>query len=104
MLSGLAYAQFTSTQLRLTILNDLGNLESGVEVLLFESEEDFNNNKPCTPMQKTDEKGRVKFKGLKSIPYYIEAKKGTKSNLFGGEKTEKLEENKVNKVNLVISG
>ena len=85
-------------------MNDLGNIEQGVEVVLYSSEEDYNNNKPCTKKLKTDEKGRVKFKNLEAIPYFIEAKKGSKSNMFGGEKTEALGKNKVNKVNIVISG
>jgi len=95
--------QILKTSLKITVLNELGNIEDGVEVQLFTSDEDY--RKEQNPVQKavyTDKKGQVKFKGLKSKVYYILAKKGDKSNIGAGVSTDKLEEGKLNKVTIII--
>lgn len=104
ILSMVVYGQFFKTQAHIVVVNDLGNVEAEVSVTLYTTEEDYNNNKPAVPMQKTDKKGRVRFSDLEPVSYFIEAKKGTKSNTFHGEKTEVLDKGKVNKFHIVISG
>lgn len=95
--------QILKTSLKITVRNELGNLEDGVEVQLFESDEDY--RKETNPVQEaayTDAKGQVKFKELKPKVYYILAKKGDKSNIGAGVSTDKLEDGKLNKVTIII--
>ena len=95
--------QLLKTSLRITVLNDLGNIQENAIVQLFPSEEDYRNEtKPVGPAQKTDKKGRVTFKDLKPRVYFIHAKKGDATNVGRGVQTEKLAEGKVNKLNTVI--
>ncbi len=95
--------QVLKTSLRITVLNDLGNIQENASVQLFKTEEDYRNDtNPVGPAQKTDRKGRVTFKKLAAREYYINAKKGDATNVGRGVKTEKLEEGKVNKLNTVI--
>ena len=95
--------QLLNTSLRVTVLNDLGNIQENATVQLFTSEEDYRNEtNPVGPSQKTDKKGRVTFKKLGSRVYYIHAKKGDATNVGRGVQTEKLAEGKVNKLNTVI--
>ena len=109
LLSGLLFSfvpgprQVLNTSLRISVLNDLGNIEQNVTVTLFKSEEDYRDetNQVGVPL-KTDKKGRVTFKKLKSAVYYIHAKKGDKTNVGRGVQTEKLEEGKINKLNIII--
>ena len=109
LISGLIMAwamapdQLLKTSLRITVLNDLGNIQENASVQLFKTEDDYRNEtSPVGPAQKTDKKGRVTFKNLESREYYINAKKGDATNVGRGVKTEKLEEGKVNKLNTVI--
>lgn len=95
--------QLLKTSLKITVRNELGNIEPGVEVKLFASDADY--RKETNPVQEaayTDKKGQVKFKELKSKVYYILAKKGDKSNVGAGVSTDKLEEGKLNKVTIII--
>lgn len=95
--------QILKTSLKITVRNELGNIEPGVAVQLFGSDEDY--RKEVNPVQETlytDKKGAVKFKELKSKVYYILAKKGDKSNVGAGVSTDKLEESKLNKVTIII--
>jgi hypothetical protein len=94
--------QIIKTQMTLTVRNDLGNTEAGVTVQLYETEDDYKAEKNAAAEGVTDNKGVVKFKDLKAISYYVLAKKDDKDNFGGGEKTGKLEANKINKVTIVI--
>ena len=94
--------QIIKTQLTVTIRNELGNTEEGVTVQLFEKEDDYKTEKNVAAEGKTDKKGVVKFKDLKSISYYVIARTEEKDNSGGGEQTGKLEENRINKVTIVI--
>jgi hypothetical protein len=93
---------FIKTQIAITVRNELGNIEEGVKVQLFETEDDYQKEVNVAAEGTTDEKGIVKFKELKPIPYYIIARKGDKDNSGGGEQTGKLEANRINKVTIVI--
>ena len=94
--------QLIKTQLAVTIRNELGNIEPGVTVELYGTEEDYKTEKNVAAKGVTDKKGIVKFKELYAISYYVIARKDDKDNSGGGEQTGKLEANKINKVTIII--
>ncbi|MBL6448358.1 carboxypeptidase regulatory-like domain-containing protein [Fulvivirga sp. 29W222] len=96
-------AELLSTSLKITVRNELGNLEEGVSVQLFPTEEDYRNEtNPVTEKQLTDSKGQVKFKDLASKVYFVNAVKGDKNNIGAGVQTDTLIEGKMNKVTIII--
>lgn len=95
-------ADLIKTQIVITVRNELGNIEEGVKVQLYETEEDYKAEKNAVAEGYTDKKGVVKFKELNPIEYFLLARKDDKDNFGGGEKTGKLEENKINKVTVII--
>ncbi len=97
-----AKAQLIKTSLTVTVRDELGNTVKEANVKLFEKEEDYVAEKNIAAEGTTDDKGVVKFKDLKAIPYFVLAKKDDKDNTGGGELTGKLEEKKFNKVTIVI--
>lgn len=94
--------QIIKTSLNVFIRNELGNTEQGATVTLYASEEDYKAEKDPVAELTTDDKGLARFKELKPIVYWVLVKKGDKNNFGGGEKTEKLEEKRINKVTIVI--
>jgi len=102
LLLAMSFHQIIKTQLSVTIRNELGNTEEGVTVQLFETDDDYKTEKNVAAEGMTDKKGVVKFKDLKAISYYVIARKGDLDNTGGGEQTGKLEENRINKVTIVI--
>lgn len=90
------------TQIVITVRNDLGNLEEGVKVQLYEKEEDYKAEQNVAFEGYTDAKGVVKFKEVKPITYFLLARKDDKDNFGGGEQTGKLEENRINKITVII--
>jgi len=90
------------TQITITVRNDLGNIEEGVKVQLYEKEEDYKAETNAAFEGYTDAKGVVRFKDVKPIVYYLLARKDDKDNFGGGEQTGKLEENRINKVTVII--
>jgi hypothetical protein len=96
-------AQLLNTSMKINVRNELGNIEEGVSVQLFHSQEDYRDEKnPVTEVAITDKKGNVKFKELEAKVYFVNAKKGDKSNVGAGVQTDKLEEGKMNKVTIII--
>jgi len=98
----LAGFQIIRTQLTLTVRTDLGNTEPGVTVQLFEKLEDFKTETNAAATGTTDERGTVRFRDLKAIPYFVLARKGDKDNTGGGEQTAALTANRINRVTIVI--
>ncbi len=94
--------QLLKTQLVITVRNDLGNIEEGVKVQLYETEEDYKSEKNVAFEGYTDKKGIVRFKELKPTAYYVLARKDDKDNFGGGEQVGKLEDGKINKVTVII--
>jgi hypothetical protein len=94
--------QLIKTSLNVTVRDETGNTVEGATVQLFETEEDYTKETNVAATGVTDKKGYVKIKELKSIPYFVIVRKGDKDNSGGGEKTEKLEAKKINKVTIVI--
>lgn len=102
LLIGILSFQLIKTQLTISIRNELGNIEEGATVQLFETEDDYKTEKNVAAEGVTDKKGNIKFKELKAISYYVIARKEDKDNAGGGEQTGKLEANRVNKVTVII--
>ena len=94
--------QLIKTTLHLTVRDEVGNTVEGATVQLFETEEDYTNEKNVAIEGTTDAKGIVKFKELKAMSYYVIVRKDDKDNSGGGERTGKLEEKRINKVTIVI--
>ena len=97
-----ANAQLLPTKLRVTVIDGLGNFVQGASVALYENEEDYLASENPVAVLQTDKKGRVLFKDLKTISYFIEAKKGEQTNDGEGVQTATLSEGRVNRVNTVI--
>ena len=95
-------AQLLPAKLRVTVINGLGNFVEGATVSIYENEEDYLASENPIATSKTDKKGRVTFKGVKPIAYFVEAKKGEQNNNGEGVKTGVLSEGRINKVNTVI--
>ena len=95
--------QLFPTNLRITVLDDLGNLEAGAVVVLFTTEQDyrFETNPVAGPLE-SDKKGRVTFKRIPAQAYYLMVTKGDKNNDGKGVKTAILDAGRMNKVNVVI--
>jgi hypothetical protein len=98
----LSFVQLLNTSLTLTVRDELGNTVSGAQVMLFETEEDYNKEKNIAFTGVSDAKGVLKLKKLKSISYYVIVRKDDKDNAGGGERIGKLEEGKFNKATVVI--
>jgi hypothetical protein len=101
MLALMSFA-LLKTQLVVTVRNELGNIEEGVKVQLYETEDDYKAEKNVAFEGYTDKKGVVKFKDLKPAAYYLLARKDDKDNFGGGEQIGKLEESRINKVTVII--
>ncbi|WP_235689630.1 carboxypeptidase regulatory-like domain-containing protein [Fulvivirga lutea] len=104
---GLCFAfnevQVFDTSIKINVRNELGNIEEGVSVQLFGSEEDYRKEQnPVTEVAITDKKGNVKFKDLEAKVYFVNAKKGDKNNVGAGVQTDMLEAGKLNKVTIII--
>lgn len=95
-------AQLLPTKLRVTVIDGLGNYVEGAAVSIYENEKDYLASENAVATLKTDKKGRVLFKDLKVISYFIEAKKEDQSNDGEGVQTAVLSEGKINRVNTVI--
>ncbi len=97
-----ADAQLLPTKLRITVIDGLGNFVEGASVSIYENEKDYLASENAVQTLKTDRKGRVTFKEVKPIAYFVEAKFEDKNNNGEGVKTGELSEGKLNKVNTVI--
>ena len=95
-------AEVLPTNLKITVIDELGNLVAGAEVKIYSSKEDYLNSTNPVASQKTSAKGVVKFKKLEPKVYFIEAVSGDKKNDGLGAATEALQEGRTNVVNVVI--
>lgn len=99
-----SYAQLFPTNLEVTVLDDKGNVQEGVSVKIYETEEDYTKDKNIVAAARTNAKGEVKFKKLKEKVYFIRAEKGDMDNELSANKTGKLEPKRNNMVNVIIEG
>lgn len=95
--------QLFKTSLRITVRNELGNLESGATVAVYKTKEDYEKNANPVALDKTDAKGIVTYEDMEAIVYYVTAEKGDRNNFGAAEKTEALTPNKMNKMTIIIS-
>ena len=96
--------QVLPTALRVTVLDNLGNVVENAKVTLFGNSGDYENGENAVAGPSfSDSKGRVTFKGLEPKAYYVEVKKGEMSNYGEAEKTNVLAKGKTNKVNIIIA-
>ncbi|MEP0369046.1 MAG: SpaA isopeptide-forming pilin-related protein [Cyclobacteriaceae bacterium] len=93
---------FLPTRLRVTVIDGLGNFVEGATVKIYSTEDDYRASENAVGTMTTDEKGRVKFKELEPISYFIDARKDDLNNDAEGVKTAPLEEGQLNKVNTII--
>ena len=92
-----------STKLRITILNELGNIEDSVAVTLYRHKNDYREEvNSVKPVQYTDKKGRTTFADLDPVEYYIHAEKGDKTNVGAGVVADVLKKGKMNKLTIII--
>lgn len=101
-LTNTAEAQLLPTKLRITVIDELGNYVEGATVSIYETEKDYLASENAIATMTTDKKGRVTFKEVKPMAYFVEAKFEEKNNNAAGVKTGELAEGKLNKVNTVI--
>ncbi len=95
--------QFLKTNLRITIQDDLGNIQEGAFVTLYDNNEDYRSSEnPVAGPKETDKRGRVTFKGLEAKTYYVNASKGDMNNNMLGVQTDTLVEGKLNRTAIVI--
>ena len=93
---------FLPTKLKITVIDGTGNFVENSTVTLYLSKDDYINSENPLTSKLTDEKGRVKFKDMEPRIYFLDVRKGDKSNDGRGSQTDKLNEGKTNKVNVVI--
>ena len=102
-LFSLTSLQLFKTNLRITVRNELGNLESGATVAVYKTKEDYDKSANPVALDKTDDKGSVTYDDMEAIAYYVTAEKGDRNNFGAAEKTEPLTPNKLNKMTIIIS-
>jgi hypothetical protein len=103
VLCSFSVAPVLKTNLRITILNELGNIEDSVAVTIYRDENDYREEvNPVTPVQYTDKKGRTTFTDLEPVEYYIHAQKGDKTNVGAGVVADALLKGKMNKLTIII--
>ncbi|NVK83925.1 MAG: carboxypeptidase regulatory-like domain-containing protein [Cytophagia bacterium] len=99
-----AQAQIFNTKLKITVVDELGNVVPQAKVTLYATVSDYNAEKnPVFETTLTDKKGIVTFKKLDKSEYYVRVVKGDQTNAGGGEIISGLEPKKLNKANVVIS-
>lgn len=100
---GVSFQSLLKTSLEITVRDRLGNTVEGVEVIIYKTHSDFQNEEnQVTESQETSKKGKVLFKELETIQYYISAVKGDDNNYGDGEMVDTLVEGRRNKVTLII--
>jgi uncharacterized GH25 family protein len=91
-----------NTSLKITVLDELGNIVVNAKVDLYASGNDYDNNTNAVQESLySDKKGRVTFKNLDKKKYWINVEKGDKNN-FGAGVEVILEPGKINKSTIII--
>lgn len=98
-----SFNTFLPTNLKVTVLDEVGSYVEGASVTLYGTEDDYRNEENAiSETMKTNEKGQVTFKKLEPKMYFIYVEKGDLNNDGGAAQTNPLEEGKLNKVNIII--
>lgn len=91
------------TNLKITVLDDVGSYIEDAEVTLYGNEDDYRNEEnPVSGTLKTNERGQVTFKKLEPKIYYVYVEKGDLNNDGGAVETNPLVKGNLNKVNIII--
>ncbi len=92
-----------ATSLKITVLDELGNIVEGASVQLFTTDANYRaEENAATEAQLTDKKGKTTFKKLESIVYFVNVEKGDKNNDGAGVQTDVLKTGLLNKVTIII--
>lgn len=95
--------QLLPTSLQITVRNDLGNPVPEALVLLYATEDDYENGENAvTDSTYTNQKGQVRIKDLHPMSYFIDVSKDDLSNDGGGVQLNRLDKGKINKVTVII--
>lgn len=93
---------FLPTSLKVTVLDDLGNVIEGCEVTLYATKKDYKAEVNPIVSQLTDKHGKTVFKKVNPTAYFVHATMGEKNNIGSGVLTQVLQEGRTNKVNTII--
>lgn len=95
-------SQILPTNLRLTVLNNIGNPVQGAMVKIYATEDDYDEDVNAVAAAVSDKKGIVNLKGLETKKYYVRATKGKMSNADTAYETDQLVSGRINRINLII--
>ncbi len=101
-----ASAQTFFLSLQVSVIDAKGNVVPDATVKLYKSEADYMADKNAIVAkddEKTNKRGRITFTKLETKEYFIRAEKGNMSNMAHGYQCSKLDKNRINKVNIIIS-
>lgn len=91
--------------LEITIRDELGNIQVGFPVKLYENRTDYYDEDADKSVfqGKTDKKGKIIFrKKVKPKQYYIRAESKTKTNADKAIQTSVLQRGKINKITIIV--
>ena len=92
-----------TTDLQITVVNELGERISGASVILYRLKTDYLNNINSIDSTTTNRSGQVEFKDLNTINYYFHIEKTPATNEFTEQKTiAPLTKNMLNTVTVLI--
>ena len=91
------------TELRVIVKDDSGEKRLGTEVSLFNTIDDFSNDKKSYDPIVSNKKGRAIFNNVGKGPFYLEAENEDITNSFGNQSTDTLQEGIINKIDVVIT-
>ena len=97
-----SHGQMLKTKLQVEVRNDLGNSVQGAIVTLYKTQADYENNENPVQSGETDEKGRIVFKELDPVSYFVDARTEDLSNDGRGVQTTKLIAKKKNLIATII--
>jgi hypothetical protein len=93
---------FSKAKLEVTVIDGLGNPVKGAKVSLYSSQDDYQSNQNAVQSGTTDAKGKVVFKKLDTISFFIDARTKELNNDGRGVQTDVLVKMKKSKVNIVV--
>ncbi len=76
-----------TTDLQITVVNELGQRINAANVTLYQLKTDYTNNINAVDFGTTDSKGVITFKNLRTINYYFYIEKEPATNEFTEQKT-----------------
>ena len=97
-----AKPQLIPTNLKILVVDELGNLVEGAQVAIYIKREDYLKSINSYQSGKTNEKGSIKFSKIKPVSYFIEISKGEKKNDGLAAHTQALTKGKTNYFTILI--